>query len=158
MTRAPAALSRRLRAAGLLVTVLSALTVAAVVDGFDFEDQAQAERYHSLIAELRCPKCLNINLAGSDAPIAVDLRRAVRRMLEAGRSDDEIRAHLRERYGDFILYDPPFEAATAALWLAPLALLAIAGLVLRRLGTRRDAVVLDAEDRERLRALGVDEP
>lgn len=153
-----AAMNRRLRAVGVLVAALAAMTASAVVDGFDFEDEALSERYRSLIAELRCPKCLNINLAGSDAPIAVDLRRAVRRMLEEGRSDDDIRAHLRERYGDFILYDPPFEGATAALWLAPLALLAIAALVLRRIGARRDAVVLSDEERVRLRALGADEP
>lgn len=158
MTRAAASASRRLGAAGVLVAALLALAAQAVVDGYDFEDEALSERYRALIAELRCPKCLNINLAGSDAPIAADLRRAVRRMLEEGRSDDEIRAHLRERYGDFILYDPPFEAGTAALWLAPFVLLAIAALVLRRLGARRDAVVLDDEDRRRLRALGADEP
>ena len=79
---------------------------ASAIDAFGFEDAQAATRYQRLLAEFRCPKCLNESLASSGAPIAVDLRRTVRRLLDAGESDDSIRAYLQARYGDFVLYDP----------------------------------------------------
>ena len=150
---------------GRAVLGISALCIAAalasassVVDGFDFDDPALEARYRTLIAELRCPKCLNVNIAGSDAPIASDLRRAVRRMLEEGRTDEEILTHLKDRYGDFILYDPPLSPATVLLWATPAILICIGVVVLRRVGNRRDAVELTDEERARLDALGADDP
>ena len=131
---------------------------SSVVDGFDFDDPAIEARYRGLIAELRCPKCLNVNIAGSDAPIASDLRRAVRRMLEDGQTDQQILAHLKDRYGDFILYDPPLSRATALLWATPAILVVVGLLLLRRLGNRRHAVALTAEERTRLEALGAEDP
>lgn len=91
------------------------------VDVFHFDNEQQRERYQALIAELRCPKCLNTNIAGSDAPIAQDLRRLVHQfVVEEGRSDQEILDFLHARYGDFVLYDPPFNARTWLLWLLPI--------------------------------------
>ncbi len=133
-------------------------SASSVVDAYDFDDPALEARYRTLIAELRCPKCLNVNIAGSDAPIASDLRRAVRRMLEEGRSDQEILAHLKDRYGDFILYNPPLSPATVLLWATPAVLILVGLLVLRRLGSRRDAVELTEEERARLDALGAEDP
>ena len=133
-------------------------SAASVVDAYDFDNPALEARYRTLIAELRCPKCLNVNIAGSDAPIASDLRRAVRRMLEEGRSDQEILAHLQDRYGDFILYNPPLSPATVLLWATPAILILVGLLVLRRLGSRRDAVELTDEERARLDALGAEDP
>ena len=78
----------------------------AAIDAYPFEDEAMQLRYDALIAELRCPQCLNTNLAGSDAMIAQDLRREVYRMLQDGHSDDEILDFMHARYGDFILYSP----------------------------------------------------
>lgn len=145
----------------LTATLCLAATVASassVVDAFDFDDPTLEARYRTLIAELRCPKCLNVNIAGSDAPIASDLRRAVRRMLEEGHTDQEILAHLKDRYGDFILYDPPLSAATVLLWATPAVLIFIGLLVLRRLGNRREAVQLTDEERARLEALSAEDP
>ncbi|MXY51256.1 MAG: cytochrome c-type biogenesis protein CcmH [Gammaproteobacteria bacterium] len=138
--------------------IAATLSSASVVDAYDFDDPALEARYRTLIAELRCPKCLNVNIAGSDAPIASDLRRAVRRMLEEGRTDQEILAHLQDRYGDFILYNPPLSPATVLLWATPAVLILVGLLVLRRLGSRRDAVELTEDERAKLDALGAEDP
>lgn len=98
------------------------------VDVYDFPDPVTEARYRSLIDEFRCPKCLNTNLAGSDAPIAKDLRATVYRLLvEEGYQDQQIRDFLQSRYGDFVLYNPPFKPGTWALWLLP-GLFILAGL------------------------------
>lgn len=118
---------------------------ASAIDGFDFEDAADAARYRGMLQEFRCPKCLNESLASSGAPIAVDLRRAVRRLLEAGETDAAIRAHLQERYGDFVLYDPPLKRSTWLLWYAPLLLLGVAAAVLARMLRRAAPAPSEAE-------------
>jgi cytochrome c-type biogenesis protein CcmH len=98
-----------------LLALSSASTCFAVsqIDTFEFSDEVQERRYRALIDEFRCPKCLNTNLAGSDAPIAQDLRKVVYRLvvIEA-KADQEVRDYLQARYGDFVLYDPPFNART----------------------------------------------
>jgi cytochrome c-type biogenesis protein CcmH len=86
----------------------------------------QQRRFQALTQELRCLVCQNQNIADSNAPLAADLRAQVREQILAGRSDDQIRAYAVERYGDFVLYRPPFKAATLLLWLGPLLLVALA--------------------------------
>ena len=109
---------------GLLLT--GALYAATPVDVYDFPDPGTEARYRGLIAEFRCPLCLNTNLAGSDAPIAQDLRRTVYRLVvQEQASDAAVREYLQERYGDFVLYDPPFRLGTAVLWLAPVVFLVL---------------------------------
>jgi len=98
-------------------------TVHGVVETVEFADQKTEQRYKDLIAELRCLVCQNQNIADSDADLAKDLRRKTAEMLRAGESDRHIRNYMRERYGDFVLYKPPFEGLTAVLWLAPVGLL-----------------------------------
>ena len=80
-------------------------------------------RLKRLETELRCLVCQNQTLAESDAPLAVDLRREIRELANAGRSDDDIREFLVARYGDFVLYRPPLKPVTWLLWLGPFALL-----------------------------------
>ncbi|MEC8060686.1 MAG: cytochrome c-type biogenesis protein, partial [Pseudomonadota bacterium] len=95
---------------GLIVFLLGLASVAhgaSTVDVLAFESEQQQRRYKALIDEFRCPKCLNTNLSGSDAPIAQDLRRSVYRLVQEGRSDQQIRDFLQQRYGDFVLYKPP---------------------------------------------------
>ncbi len=121
---------------------------SSAIDGFDLPDAETAVRYQRLIAEFRCPKCLNESLASSGAPIAVDLRRTVRRLLAEGVSDDDIRAHLQERYGYFVLYDPPLRPVTWLLWFSP-PLLAIALVGVLMWNVRRRPVVVTADERER---------
>ncbi|MCO5099949.1 MAG: cytochrome c-type biogenesis protein CcmH [Burkholderiaceae bacterium] len=91
--------------------------------------QAERERFHALAEELRCLVCQNQTLADSDAALAADLRREVEELMLAGRSDDEIKAHLVQRYGDFVLYRPPLQRNTWMLWTGPFALLLVGGVV-----------------------------
>lgn len=86
---------------------------------------AQRERYHRLAEELRCLVCQNQTLADSNAELAADLRHQVEDQILAGRSDDEIKAYLVQRYGDFVLYRPPMKGNTWLLWLGPFALLLV---------------------------------
>ena len=156
-TRMPAARGWRVMAPRWLVALalLGAAGAfgASPIDGFDFPEAETAERYQALLSEFRCPKCLNESIASSGAPIAVDLRRTVRRLMTAGAGDDEIRAHLRARYGDFVLYDPPLGPGTWALWFAPLALAGVGVAVLVRAGLRRRAASLTEQERERVARL-----
>lgn len=100
----------------------------AVVDLHEFDTESQRQRYLVLIEELRCPKCQNQNLAGSNSQISIDLRRELHRLLLEGKTDTEIKAFMVERYGDFVLYKPPLKASTLLLWLFPLVMLSI-GLI-----------------------------
>lgn len=88
--------------------------------------------------------CQNQNLADSDAPLAHDLRREVHKMLQAGRSDEQIKQFMVTRYGDFILYRPPLQNNTYLLWLAPFILL-LAGAFILRASIRKRARLLDDE-------------
>jgi len=126
---------------------------ASAIDSFDFPDPEAAARYQRLLSEFRCPKCLNESLASSGAPIAVDLRRAVRRLMEDGESDAAIRTYLQQRYGDFVLYDPPLKASTWMLWFSPILLLAVAVGLLVRAARRREPAELSDVDRDRVQRL-----
>lgn len=145
----------------MLLLLAMAPSLQAVVETYEFSDEITRERYQHFIADLRCPKCQNQNLAGSDAPIAEDLRRELYRMLESGSSDKEIIDFMVSRYGDFVLYKPRFNRETALLWLAPglflLLGLAVALVIYRRQKNSRiveaDDAPLTAEERQRLSAL-----
>jgi cytochrome c-type biogenesis protein CcmH len=97
---------------------------------------AEEARYQALIDELRCLVCQNQTIAESNAPLAADLREQVRKQMAEGRTDGEIIEYVTARYGDFVLYRPPFKVRTWLLWLGPFALLltvaAIAALFIRR--------------------------
>ncbi len=98
----------------LLVSLCAAPTLCmaeGAIEAFPFDNATQEARYRALTEEFRCPKCLNTNLAGSDAPIAADLRTTVHRLILEGATDQAIRDHLQARYGDFVLYDPRCGAA-----------------------------------------------
>ena len=97
-------------------------------------------RIRHLEEKLRCLVCQNQSLADSNAELAGDLRKQVRDQVAAGRSDDEIVAYLVQRYGDFVLYEPPFKATTALLWVGPFLLFAAAvGFLLVAVRRRRNA-------------------
>ncbi len=102
-----------------------------------FDDPVLQHRYESLNRELRCLVCQNQTIADSNATLAHDLRREVRDMIAAGKTDDEIREFMIERYGDFVLYRPRMTAQTFLLWAAPVLLLLVGGLVLFRVVRRR---------------------
>lgn len=113
-----------------------AVLILAAVAPATLGDPAQEARAQSLENEIRCVQCENEPIAQSTAEIAADMRRLVRERIAAGDSDAEIRAFFRRRYGDFVLFRPPFDARTWALWAAPL-LLGGAGLVAVLAGRRR---------------------
>lgn len=112
---------------GLVITLLFILTTSwAAEEIVTFDSAEQSQLYHSLLKEYRCLKCQNQNLSNSKASLAGDLRREIRDQIIAGGNKQDIDSYLIARYGDFVLYSPPFSAQTAVLWIAPFALLAIA--------------------------------
>jgi cytochrome c-type biogenesis protein CcmH len=126
-----------------LLLLLSVDSVAAV-DVYDFDTAAQRHRYQLLSEELRCPKCQNQNLAGSDSQIAGDLRRELHRLLLEGKTDREIKTYMVDRYGDFVLYKPRFQKSTLVLWVMPV-ILFITGLVVLTFIVRRRKVKVVSE-------------
>jgi cytochrome c-type biogenesis protein CcmH len=134
-------MSALLLAAALAVSPLSSAPLA---------DPAQERRAEALDMEIRCVVCENEPIAQSTADIAADMRRLVRERIAAGASDEEIRRFFRERYGDFVLLRPPFDARTWALWAAPALLLALGGgLLLARARRSASAPGFEPEDGER---------
>jgi cytochrome c-type biogenesis protein CcmH len=94
-------------------------------------------RVQSLASQLRCLVCQNESIADSQAPLAADLREQIRRQLREGRSDDEIRRYMTDRYGDFVLYEPPLSGRTWLLWFGPALMLLVGGVVLMRVLSAR---------------------
>ncbi len=155
----------------LLLTLVLALAVLGPVHAKDAEpvssDPALEARVMALAVELRCLVCQNQTIADSHADLAVDLRKQIREMLQQGKSDAEIRRYMTDRYGDFVLYKPPFKATTALLWAGPPLLLvaALAGLFLmlkRRQRASPDAFDPDDDpnenDNDDVRAAGQPHP
>lgn len=108
----------------MLAALLLAVSVAAGAQSAEIAnpDGAVERRLKALAEELRCLVCQNQTIADSSAPLAVDLRNQLRSQIAAGRSDDDIRGYMVERYGDFVLYRPPLRATTVLLWVGPFAL------------------------------------
>lgn len=141
----------------MLLCLLPALSLAAI-DTYEFARDQDRQRFRNLTEELRCPKCQNQNIADSDAPIAMDLRREIHRMLDEGRSDEQIVDYLVSRYGDFVRYRPLLTAKTLLLWYGPWAALAVGllivgGMVWRRRQSPTAEAGLSAEEQERLTRL-----
>jgi len=144
-------------AAAVLGWALSG-TAWAAIDTHEFGSEAERARYRHLAEILRCPKCQNQNIGDSNSPIANDLRAEVHRMLGEGRSDQQIIDFMVARYGDFVLYQPPFDARTAMLWGGPAALLllgagVLGGMVARARRARGAARALSDAERQRLAEL-----
>jgi cytochrome c-type biogenesis protein CcmH len=106
-------------------------------------DPASQRRLVDLSAQLRCLVCQNQSIAESNAELAVDLRNQINEQIKLGRSDKEIVDFMVTRYGDFVLYRPPFKATTALLWIGPMALLLLAVLVFYRILVSRRARIED---------------
>lgn len=107
-------------------------------------DAALDAHVQALAAQLRCVVCQNESVADSQAPLAADLREQIRRQLREGRSDEQIRAYMTDRYGDFVLYEPPLSERTLLLWWGPALMLAIGGLALWGALRRRSRLTDDA--------------
>jgi cytochrome c-type biogenesis protein CcmH len=134
---------RRLHARELARRAVGCVAVAWLASAPALADEALEARLRSLETQLRCLVCQNQTLAESNAPLAEDLRQEVRELAVAGRSDDDIRAYLVARYGDFVLYKPPVKSTTWLLWFGPFLLLATGAIawwvIVRRRAAQRAA-------------------
>jgi cytochrome c-type biogenesis protein CcmH len=128
------------------VLFLSMATVALAIDTDKaFDDPELQARYEHIIEEVRCLKCQNQSIKDSNAFLAGDLRREIRRMLSEGKTDQEIYDFLVARYGEFALYRPRMSGKTLVLWIAPLVLLLGGALVLVNILRRRMAMPIDGD-------------
>lgn len=107
------------------------------------DDPALQARYEALIAEVRCMQCQNQSIKDSNAFLAADLRREIRELLVAGKTDAEIEEFLVARYGEFVLYRPRMAGHTLILWIAPLALIVVGALVVTRIVRGRADLPID---------------
>jgi cytochrome c-type biogenesis protein CcmH len=126
----------RRRHAWLFLFAALGTSATAIEAPTNADEPAVERRLHALTADLRCVVCQNESLAESRAPLAKDLREEVRGLIRQGRTDEEVVGYLTARYGDFVLYRPPFKPVTYLLWLGPALFLGIGGaawfLALRR--------------------------
>lgn len=136
----------------LVVSLALSPAARAIDEAPAFDDPAMQARYEALTRELRCTVCQNQTIADSNATLAKDLRREVRRMMQEGMTDQQIRDFLTARYTDFVLYKPPVSPRTYLLWAAPVLLLlgglAGAGMVIARRAkiARENPAALDDDD------------
>ena len=121
------------------------------------DDPVMEQRLISISEEMRCLVCQNESLAGSRSDLANDLRREIRTLIKEGKSDEQIRAFMVERYGDFVLYRPPVKPLTWLLWIGPFVILGlgVAGLLmyLRRRDSSVPNVALTDADNQKIDAL-----
>jgi cytochrome c-type biogenesis protein CcmH len=125
--------------------LLATGSVAFAVDTTVLPNPQLQERYEALTHELRCMQCMNNSIADSPVGLASDLRRDVKELLESGKSDDEIRAYMVQRYGNVILFTPPMSGSSAWVWILPV-LAAIAGLLIGVRIVRRRASLVDQDE------------
>jgi|GEM_PF-865256 len=137
-----------LKIGGLIFLALLLSVPVQAQEPLVFENQQMQDRFDALTFELRCAVCQNQSLADSDAPLAHDLRREIHDMMMAGQSNEQIKQFMVDRYGDFVLYRPPVQANTWLLWLGPLLMLLIGGLVLRANIKKRSALLNDTNNLE----------
>lgn len=124
-------------------SLLAAVPAHAVDVNGQLENPALQSRFESIAKELRCLVCQNESIADSNAELAVDLRRQVREMLEAGKSDDDIFTYMTDRYGDFVRFAPPLGPKTYLIWGAPFIALLIGIAVIVRIVRQRSRMPLD---------------
>jgi cytochrome c-type biogenesis protein CcmH len=139
----------------VLAVLFGALSIAAASDPAErLKDPAQEAHARALFKDVRCLVCQNESIDDSEAPLAGDLRRIIREQVKAGRSDDQIKGYLTDRYGQFVLMRPSFDAGNLALWLVPFLIVAAGvGLLLARLRNREPDVELSSAEAEQLERL-----
>ena len=134
-----------MRDLGVVLLLLWSGLSFAIDTGAAFDDPEMQSRYEKLIDEVRCVVCQNQTIKDSNAFLANDLRREIRRLMEEGNSDREITDFLVARYGEFVLYRPRMSGMTLLLWIAPLFLLGVGGLVIARVIRGRMSLPIDDE-------------
>ena len=126
-----------------LFVVVTAVSAYAIDAGNAFDDPQMQARYEKITSEVRCLVCQNQTIKDSNAFLAVDLRREIRRMLTEGKTDAEIYDFLVVRYGDFVLYRPRMSGKTLVLWIVPFLLIVVGGLVAFKVVRGRMAMSID---------------
>ena len=127
----------------LLLFALCITTSMAIDTGESFDDPVLQARYEKLIAEVRCVTCQNQSIKDSNAFIAADLRREIRRLISEGKTDADVTDFLVTRYGDFVLYRPRFEGKLILLWAAPILFVLIGGFALVRVVRHRMSLPIE---------------
>lgn len=135
---------------GFILVLLATLSLAAQAIDTEaaFTDPTLQARYDHLIHELRCVQCQNQSIADSPVGLASDLRREVKELIGRGSTDVEIERFMTDRYGDFVLYDPPLTPRTLLLWAAPALLVLITVGAAARVILRRSKAPIDADPEE----------
>jgi cytochrome c-type biogenesis protein CcmH len=134
-----------------MLWVAPALVQVALAQEAQLADPKLEQRARDLSREIRCVVCQSQSVADSDADIAKEVRAIIREQIAAGKSDRDIQDYLVARYGDFVLFDPPFKRSTYVLWLGPFAILVFAGIGVALFFRRR------AQEPARARELSADE-
>jgi cytochrome c-type biogenesis protein CcmH len=141
----------------LFLLCVSFGVISAPVETFQFDSPETEKTFHKLSEELRCLVCQNQNVAESNADLAKDLRLEIYTMLSDGKTEDEIVDFMVQRYGDYVLYRPPFKPMTWLLWFGPVIIFAIALIfVVRFMRSQDDATQTDSlskDDIERIKNL-----
>lgn len=142
----------------LALLVMCGVARAEVAEVYDFDTRAEEQRYRDLIAELRCPKCQNQNIADSNAPISKDMRDQVYRLMRQGATDDEIVGDLVSRFGEFVQYKPPVDKRTILLWAFPAiavigGVLIVGGVAMRSRKREEEEPALSPEEKARVRQM-----
>ncbi len=135
-----------IRSLVVTVVLLAPAFTWAIDTGKAFDDPELQARYEVIIDEVRCVKCQNQTIKDSNALIANDLRREIRRLLSEGYSDSEVYDFLVERYGEFVLYRPRMNGVSLLLWLAPGVFLLFGGIVVYRVLRKRMSMPIDLDD------------
>src|ERR1700687_3525474 len=135
--------------AALLIAValcmLGGVSARALDANGQLEDAALQARFENIAKDLRCLVCQNESIADSNVELDSDLRRQVREMLVAGKSDDAIFDFMTDRYGEFVRFNPPVEPKTLLIWGAPFIVLLLGGVIIYRVARQRGRMPLDDE-------------
>jgi len=147
----------------LIATLIFSIGASAAnIEVYDFDNPEQENNYKQLTTELRCLVCQNQDIADSNAELAQDMRHKVFRMLKQGKEKQEIVDFMVKRYGDFVLYKPPFEGRTLVLWIGPFVLFVLAVWlmlrVIRKARQRDEKITIDNNRIEQAHHLLDDEP
>ena len=146
----------RLTAFIALCIVISSVSFAAI-DVYQFDDAQQEQQFHELGKLLRCPKCQNQNIADSNAQLAKTLRQKAYEMTKEGKSKEQVVDYMVARFGDFVVYQPPVNAATIFLWLGPILLILFGFIMVWFNAKGRSNSEMTAVDEQRLARL-LDDP
>lgn len=122
------------------------VNVQAVIETFEFENNVKRQLFQQLSEELRCPKCQNQNLSGSNAEIAQDLRNELYKMVVADQTTAQIKDFMVDRYGEFVLYKPRVNSLTYALWYGPFVLLFIGLIIVLSISKKKPSKAVLVEE------------